>query len=128
MANSQSPEDFAVSRFRLRLAMMLTLRQALAALALWAFLWGTAVLALRGALETPRRPLLWGLAGAPLAVLAAYFLARRKFPANSALRATLDRQGKCGLGRLIGRRVGDGDRDRIGTRRRGRAREHAGRR
>jgi hypothetical protein len=89
-------QDRALFRFRLRLGALLFLKYALAALTVWAFLWGTAVLALRGAAGVGRLPLLWGLAGVPLALAPAILLARRRLPARAAVRALLDRHGRCG--------------------------------
>jgi hypothetical protein len=91
-----TPHDMAVRQLGRRLAALLVFRQVLGFTTVWFFLWGTAVLALRAALGTPRLPLLWGLAGlAPCGVLA-WFFARRRFPAAGAVRALLDRQGRCG--------------------------------
>jgi hypothetical protein len=88
--------DMAVRELRSRLVVLLVFRQVLGFATVWLFVWGTAVLALRAALGTPRLPLLWGLAGlAPCGVLA-YLLARRRFPATGAVRALLDGQGRCG--------------------------------
>ena len=58
------PPEPGIDSFRRRLALWLLLKYALAGLTLFAFLWGTAVLALRGALGVERLDLLWGLAGA----------------------------------------------------------------
>jgi hypothetical protein len=102
-------EDRAIEQFRRRLGALLLLRHALAALTVWAFLWGTAVLALRGALSVPRLPLLWGLAAAPLALIPAFLLARRQLPARSAVRAVLDRHGRCGGLLMAGAEVPLGD-------------------
>jgi hypothetical protein len=89
-------DDRAIGRFRLRLGALLTLRYAVAGLTAWAFLWGTAVLALRAAAGMPRLTLLWGLAAAPLAVVPALWLALRRLPTRSAVRALLDRHSRCG--------------------------------
>jgi hypothetical protein len=86
----------AVRQFGRRLAVLLVWRQALGLLTLWLFLWGTAVLALRAALATPRLPLLWGLAGVVPCAAAAFLLARRSFPAVAAVRALLDRESRSG--------------------------------
>src|SRR5262249_44190886 len=88
--------DRAVQQFGRRLAGLLVGRQVLGFTTVWLFVWGTAVLALRAALGTPRLPLLWGLAGlAPCAVLA-YYVARRGFPAAAAVRALLARHSRRG--------------------------------
>jgi hypothetical protein len=88
--------DRAINHVRLQLAAVLVLRQSLALLTAWVFIWGAAVLGLRAAFAVERPPLLWGLAAVPLAVLAAYLLARRHVPARTAFRALLDRQSGCG--------------------------------
>jgi hypothetical protein len=89
-------EERAIGRFRFRLGALLALRYAVAGLTAWAFLWGTAVLALRAAAGVPRPALLWGLAAAPLALLPALLLAWRRLPSRSAVRALLDRHSRCG--------------------------------
>jgi hypothetical protein len=102
------PDDHAIARFRLRLGAWLALRSALAALTVWAFAWGTVVLALRAALGVPRPPLLWGLAAMPLALLPALWLALRRLPSASAVRALLDRHARCGGLLMAGEEVGLG--------------------
>jgi hypothetical protein len=88
--------DKAIRRFRLTLAALLVLKHALAFLTVWAFLWGTGVLALRAGLGVPRPPLLWGLAAAPLALVPALVLALRRLPSRSAVRAAVDHSSGCG--------------------------------
>jgi hypothetical protein len=85
-----------IRSFRSRLWALLALRYALSFLILYAFAWGTGVLALRAAWGVARAPLLWGLAGAPLALVPAALLAWRRVPSVSAVRALLDRHGSCG--------------------------------
>jgi hypothetical protein len=91
-----SPFDPAVRSLRRRLAAVLVLRRALALLALWLFLWGTAVLVLRVGAGLSPLTLLWGLAAAPLFLAAAAMLALRHVPGRAALCAALDRSGGCG--------------------------------
>jgi hypothetical protein len=91
-----SPFDPAVRSLRRRLAAFLVLRRALALLALWLFLWGTAVLILRVSAGLSPLTLLWGLAAAPLFLALAAFLALRQVPGRTALCAALDRSGGCG--------------------------------
>jgi hypothetical protein len=86
----------AVTRFRLRLALVLALKYALASVTAWAFAWGTAVLVLRAAYAVPRPALLWGLAALPLAVGPAVWLALRRLPSRTAVRALLDGHSGCG--------------------------------
>jgi hypothetical protein len=89
-------EDRAVAWFRQRLLGLYLLKYTLAALTAWAFLYGTAVLALRGTLAVPREMLLWGLASLPLAVAPAAWWAWRRLPPGRAVTALLDRHGRCG--------------------------------
>ncbi len=91
-----SEELHAVERFRGRLALLYLLKYGLVALTVWAFLYGTAVLALRGALGLERLDLLWGFASLPLALIPAAYLAYRQLPSAAAVRALLDRHGRLG--------------------------------
>lgn len=84
-----APEK-SMLRFRRRLALLLFVRYALICATAWAFAWGTAVLVLRATAGTPRLPLLWGFAGLPFALAPALWLARRRLPPLSAVRALLD--------------------------------------
>jgi hypothetical protein len=86
----------ALTWFRRRLAVLLTLRNALAFFTLWAFVWGTGILVLRAAAGTPRPVLLWGFAGLPLALVPAVWLALWRLPARTTLRALFDSRGGCG--------------------------------
>lgn len=88
--------DRAIDLLRTRLAAVLALRQSLALLTVWAFLWGAAVLGLRAAFGVARPPLLWGLSAVPFALLAANLLAWRGLPSRAAFRALLDRRSGCG--------------------------------
>jgi hypothetical protein len=88
--------DKAVQQFGRRLAGLLVGRQILGFATVWLFVWGTAVLALRAALGTPRAPLVWGLAGLVPCAALAYLAARRRFPSAVALRALLDGQSRSG--------------------------------
>jgi hypothetical protein len=88
--------DRAIRRFRLTLALLLTLKYTLVILTVWAFAWGTIVLAMRGAFGTSRLLLLWGLTPGLLAVSPAVLLARRRLPASTALRARVDQHSRCG--------------------------------
>src|SRR5437016_13103962 len=91
-----SPFDPAIRSLRRRLAAFLFLRRALALLALWLFLWGTAVLILRVSAGLSPLTLLWGLAAAPPLFAVAALLALRQVPGRAALCAALDRSGGCG--------------------------------
>ncbi len=89
-------QDKAIRLFRRRLAVLFVLKYALPLMTVWAFVWGIAVLVLRAAAGVERRPLLWGLLGLAGCVLAALVLARRRLPADNAVRALLDEQSGCG--------------------------------
>jgi hypothetical protein len=89
-------EDRSVVQFRQRVLLLYVLKFSLAALTIWAFLFGTAVLALRVMPGLSRVELLWGLASMPLALMPAVILAWRHRPALAAVRALLDRHGRCG--------------------------------
>jgi hypothetical protein len=89
-------EDRAIADFRRSLASLYLLRNGLVALTLWAFIYGTAVLALRGAVGLSRLDLLWGLASLPLVLVPAVVLALRRLPTTAAVRAVLDQHGRCG--------------------------------
>src|SRR4051794_38740719 len=89
-------EERAIADFRRALASVYLLRHGLTALTLWAFLYGTAVLALRGAAGLSRLDLLWGLASLPHARAPAAILALRRLPSRDRVRAALDHHGRCG--------------------------------
>jgi hypothetical protein len=91
-----SSQDEAIRHFRFRLGSLLVLRNTLAALALWAFLAGTLVLALRAALGVSRWDLLWGALTLPLALVPAFWLAWRRLPTLAAVRVVLDHRSACG--------------------------------
>ncbi|MFO0928268.1 MAG: hypothetical protein U0736_14720 [Gemmataceae bacterium] len=86
----------SIEQFRGRLGLVYLTKYTLTALAAWAFLYGTAVLALRGGLGLSRADVLWGLLSLPAAVVPAALLARRRLPSAAAVRAVLDRHGRCG--------------------------------
>src|SRR5579884_2213941 len=103
-----SHEDRAIRLFRSRLAALLILKNSLAALSLWAFLAGTAVLALRY-LGVERSFLLWGLLSAPVALVPAVVLALRRLPTTQAVRALLDQRSACGGMLMAGAETDLGD-------------------
>jgi hypothetical protein len=88
--------EHTVARLRLRIGALLALRQTVIGLIAWCLLWGVAVLVLRVAAGLERTWLLLGFAGIAPAVVAAVFTAVRRAPSAAALRALLDRHGKCG--------------------------------
>jgi hypothetical protein len=89
-------DDWAIEQLRQRLAGLYLLKYGLAALTVWAFLFGTAVLALRGTLRLSPDSLVWGLASLPVALVPAALLAWRRMPTARSLRALLDRHSRCG--------------------------------
>src|SRR5689334_12153602 len=89
-------EDRALDAFRSQLFLVYLGKYGLAALTVWAFLYGCAVLALRGALGLQRDDLAWGLASLPVALAPAVWLAVRRLPSPAAVRAVLDRHARAG--------------------------------
>jgi len=79
-----------------RLALLLTIKQSLAFITIWCFVWGVVALVLRAASATPRKPLLWGAIGVAIAVIAAAGLARKRLPSRGSVRALLDNRNDCG--------------------------------
>jgi len=75
-------------------AAWLALREAVATLTLWAFLWGTAVLAFRATSSTAATFLLWGTIGIPITLLIAWRMALRRMPAPATIRAMLGASAK----------------------------------
>jgi hypothetical protein len=103
-----------ITRFRSLIAALLVTRQVAGMLALWLFLWGTVVVVLRVTLRVAPLDLLWGLAVVPLLVVLAAFLALRRVPPASAIRALLDRwSGAGGLLVAAAERPLDGWADRL---------------
>ncbi len=90
------PHEHSIRRFRTRVAGLLALRYTLVLAAVWGFAWGLAVLFLRAAFGTERQPLLWGLLGFAVAVVAAAVAAVRRMPARRSVRALLDKVSNCG--------------------------------
>src|SRR6476659_5043990 len=89
-------QEQIVARFYRHLTNWFILRQSVAAVTAWAFLWGTAILVLRATQGTSVPTLLWGAVGLPVALGLAAWVARRKLPDRSAVRALLDARGECG--------------------------------
>jgi hypothetical protein len=95
-----------VGRFHAHLRRVLTIRLGLRFLLVWLMLWAAAGVLARVAFRAEQSLLLWGLVGLPLAGAAAVFVAGRKTPSASVLRAVLDRHGRLG-GLLLA--AGEGD-------------------
>jgi hypothetical protein len=88
--------ELFIDQFYRRIAGWCILRQSVAAITVWAFLWGTAVLVLRATQDIAPVVLLWGLIGVPIAVALALRFALRQLPDRSSVRALLDGRGECG--------------------------------
>ncbi len=91
-----SHDEQMVGRFYNSLARWYVLRQSVAAVTAWAFLWGTAILVLRATQGTSVPTLLWGALGLPVALGLAVWAAVRRLPDRSAVRALLDCKGEYG--------------------------------
>lgn len=91
-----SHDEQLVGRFYRHLTRWFVLRQAVAAVTVWAFLWGTAILVLKATQGTSVPTLLWGAIGLPVALGLAAWVAFRELPAQSAVRAMLDSKGERG--------------------------------
>src|SRR5258708_1634836 len=91
-----SEQEKNIERFRGQVALLLVCKHATAIATAWVFLWGTVVLLLRAIAGVGNEVLLWGLAGLPLAVVIAWFVARRQLPGRSAVRSLLDGHNHCG--------------------------------
>lgn len=89
-------EERAIADFRQTLAGLYLLRYGLVALTIWAFVFGTTVLALRAMVGLSRLDLLWGLASLPIVLAPAVWLALKRLPTRERVRAVLDHHGRCG--------------------------------
>ena len=88
--------DREVRAFLRKTTAMLTLRHGLKWSAAWLFLWGLAVLVLRGAFGADALPLFWGVAGLAIIFPAALALAYRRRPSTASAYALVDRVSSCG--------------------------------
>ncbi len=86
----------SVRRFIRRMALLLALKQSVAFITAWLFVWGAAALILRATAAAPRKPLLWGAVGIAIAIAAAVVISRRQLPAANSVRALLDDRNDCG--------------------------------
>jgi hypothetical protein len=91
-----SHDEQLVGRFYRDLTRWFVLRQSVATVTAWAFLWGTAILVLRATQGTSGLTLLWGAFGLPVALGLAVWIALRQLPDRAAVRAMLDARGECG--------------------------------
>lgn len=86
----------SIRRFIRRLALLFALKQSIAFITIWLFVWGSIALILRVTAATPRKPLLWGAIGIAIAVIAAIVISRRQLPSSASVRALLDDRNDCG--------------------------------
>ncbi|VTR94997.1 Uncharacterized protein (Fragment) OS=uncultured bacterium GN=ACD_39C01427G0001 PE=4 SV=1 [Gemmata massiliana] len=91
-----SHDEQLVGRFYNHLTRWFVLRQSVAAVTVWAFLWGTAILVLKATQGTSVPTLAWGAIGLPLALGFAVWSALRSLPDRNVVRALLDGRGECG--------------------------------
>ncbi len=85
-----------ISRLRFRVGGVLVIRECLRLFFAWIMIWAAAVVALRAIFLVDRFVLLWGCLGLPVVAAVGIFLAIRKLPSSTAIRATLDRHGCLG--------------------------------
>ncbi len=88
-----------LGRFRLRLAIVLTLRNFLRLSFAWLMICAVFIVLLRVVWLIAPASLLWGLAGVSAAAIVAGYLAYRSLPSGDQLRAALDRYW--GMGGLL---------------------------
>jgi hypothetical protein len=88
--------DRLIERIRWRIGGLLALKGSLIGLTAWVFLWGTFVVAWRVWRREAPDWLWWGAAAAPMVVALATYLAWRRTPGTSAVRAFVDRYASCG--------------------------------
>ena len=85
-----------ITRFQRKVAVLLLIRQVLAFSAVWAFVWGVAVIASRVAAGVSREWLAWGVLGFIPTVILAAIHSRKKVPDASSLRAAVDQESHAG--------------------------------
>jgi len=90
-ANHEQP----IRMFIRRLGLLLAFKQSLTFVTIWLFAWGAAILVLRAAAATPRKPLMWGAIGIAVAVIAAVAVSRKQLPSSASVRALLDNRNDC---------------------------------
>jgi hypothetical protein len=91
-----TPHSQALAEFSRKLAILLMLRKAVLWTAIWMFVWGVVVLAVRMSGISGSDWLVWGVLGfAPIAIVAA-LIERQRLPSLSAVRANYDRLKECG--------------------------------
>lgn len=94
MASDHSTRQ--IGAFRLRLAIVMCLRECLRLSFFWIMAWATAVVGLRAVFRTDPTSLLWGGIGLLIAVAVGIALALRQVPSTRAVRAIFDRHGSLG--------------------------------
>jgi hypothetical protein len=86
----------AVNAFYRKIVIWTLVVHSLSALTMWAFVWGTIALVLRLTTSTSNTTLLWGALGFPLVAVLSAWMAKRRFPNPTAVRAYLDNLAGCG--------------------------------
>ncbi len=86
----------AVNAFYRKIAAWYLAVQIVAALTIWAFVWGTIALLLRLTTTISSTTLLWGAIGIPLVAAWSAWTAKRRLPDRVAVRAYLDNFAGCG--------------------------------
>lgn len=81
---------------RLKIATAIGLKWGILVLTGWLLVWGLLVIILRMALAISPEPLLWGLLGIPVAVVAGILIAQKRAPSEQSIRALLDHHGAYG--------------------------------
>ena len=89
-------DEKAIRWFKIKLTILLVLKNVLAAATVWGLLWGTAVIVLRATIGMPGLSLLVGVIGLIIAISVAVPLALRQMPNRTVLRASLDRYSGSG--------------------------------
>lgn len=93
---TRASRQAVVRELRTYLVLCEALTPALTAAAIWLFVWGAVVLALRFLQGVAAIDLVWGLTGAPVALLVTGYFAWRERPGDAMLGRVLDSRSNCG--------------------------------
>ena len=85
-----------IRKFRIKIAVLLILKNILAFATVWALLWGMVVIVLRATVGMPPFTLLTGAIGLIVVIGCAAAIALRQIPTRTALRANLDKHSGAG--------------------------------
>ena len=94
--DSALPQEQSIARFIRRVAILITIRYALMLITIWGFLSGISVLVMRAATGRPLIQLISIVGGLVPCAMIAVFIALRRLPNRSAVRALLDDRNSCG--------------------------------